>query len=125
MKRRKICAQLLAIVVGILLFILTIKFNSTLDIRAILPIVLVYISLSSSISTSCLEIISDRKAKEPWYGLLFYVDGIIMITDFMIAYGNTDNISEFIRTIMLIVFVITFLLFVVLYALLSKAEKSK
>lgn len=119
MKRERLYCLLLAIIGAILLFVLTIKFIPS---PFTVSMLLVYFLFTSVISISGLGIIKNRKSKENWFGLSAGLDGCVMIVIFII--GLFGEIDESIRNIIPIIFVITFLLFVILCGLWSKFEKT-
>lgn len=121
MKREKVYCLLFAIIVALLIFVLT--FQVIPQFGAI-PIFIGYFAFTFVISISSLGIIKKQNKKENWCGIFVGVDALIMIIDFIIGcFGKIDD--ELIRNIVLIIFIISFFLFVILCGYWSKLEKTK
>lgn len=123
MKREKVYCLVLAAITTIVILGLMIKLVPTLQTELIIVMGLGDVTLILVVFTSILGIKKYKKSKEHWCTLLVGVDGIVMITSFVIGlYGNT---SMDVKNILLITFTITFILLAILCGLLEKIERDK
>lgn len=123
MKRERIYCLLLAIITTILLWNFTREFMLPFKTSVSVVIVLMYLTMTLVIFMSGLGIIKNRKSKEDWFGLFVGTDGLIMMVDLIL--GLSGKIDESMKTTILIVFIITFLIFIILSGLWYKCEKHK
>ena len=123
MKRERPYCLSLAIIATILLWNFTRKFMLAFKTAASVVIVLMYLTMTLTIFVSGLGIIKNRKSKEDWFGLFVGTDGLIMMVDLIL--GLSGKIDESMKTTILIVFIITFLIFIILSGFWCKFEKNK
>lgn len=123
MKREKVYCLILAAITTIVILGLMINFVPIVQTELLIVMILGYFTLTFVVLVSSLDIKKGKKSKEDWVSLLVGLDGIVVITSFII--GNYGNTSETMKSILLITFSISFVLLAILCGIWSKFEKDK